>query len=129
MSSPPQEQCRLLYVGNDGDVRSSVRAALQPEGWQVVRCPDARGACVLLDSSTRYDVLVFEHELPDMSGLELARRVREFYFRRETPMILLAREDCAIAGRRAGADRVLRKPEHLPALAETIRELRASGGR
>ena len=126
MSSLPQEKYRLLYVGRDWDVLRGARAALQPEGWFVVDCPDGRGACVLLDSSIRYDVLVFEHELPDMSGMELARRARAFYFRRETPLILLAREDCAIAGRRAGADRVLRKPEHIHALAETIRELRAA---
>jgi DNA-binding response OmpR family regulator len=122
-SFPVKPRRRLLYVGTDLAVLQTLKDELSDEGWFVVRSPGGNPAVLLLESEIHYDLLVFDEELAGTSGMELVRLARSVEHRRRTPMILLSFADCAIAARRAGADKCLRKPDHLYALAETVREV------
>ena len=128
ISSPPQPPRRLLYAGFDLKPLKPLREALKPEGWLVVRCPDGNTARLLLRSRIHYDLLLFDDELPGACGLELVRFARSLERRERTPIILLSLKDCAIEAQRAGANCVIRKPEHIPALAKAVRRLLASSG-
>lgn len=70
-----------------------------------------------------FDLLLLDHEIRGISGLELTRRVRCMPHRKETPIILLSLEDLADEAREAGADAFLRKPNNLIELVDTIRRL------
>lgn len=128
ISSPLEPQRRLLYVGVDLDLLEAVQEALKDEGWLVIRCPDGRAARTFIESGIRYELLLFDKELPGTNGIELLRLVRSLEHRKHTPVILLSFKDCAVEEQRAGATEFLWKPERLHELVETISRLLASSG-
>jgi CheY-like chemotaxis protein len=68
----------LLVVEDNPDVRLTVRASLELAGHRVVACATAREA---LESIAAHapDVAIVDIGLPDISGLELARQIREHH--------------------------------------------------
>jgi CheY-like chemotaxis protein len=73
-----------------------------------------------------YDLLVLDNDLPSMSGVEVTRHARQMPEWKQTPIILLALEDCTEAALEAGADELLRKPNNLIMLADAVRRLLAA---
>jgi CheY-like chemotaxis protein len=66
-----------LLVDDDEDVRAYIRAVLDRAGWVVLSVADAKAALSLLASrSSPVDLLLTDLTMPEMSGRELAARVR-----------------------------------------------------
>jgi DNA-binding NarL/FixJ family response regulator len=67
----------VLIVDDHEGFRATARRALEVEGWTVVGEAEdgAGGLAAALD--TRPDVVLLDIGLPDMSGLEVAARLRE----------------------------------------------------
>jgi DNA-binding response OmpR family regulator len=129
MPSPQRFRYRLLYVGADLDLFTFLQGALKDEGWFVVRCCDGGMALLLLRSGIGYHLLLFDEDLPDMSGRELALRMRAIQQRRGVPLILLSAKDGAEEARRAGVSLFLQPTRPFRAVVEAIRRLhRASVG-
>ena len=80
-----------------------------------LRCAKMRGI--------HYDMIVLDNDLPSMSGLEVTRHARQMPEWKQTPIILLALEDCTEAALEAGADELLRKPNNLITFADVVRRL------
>jgi CheY-like chemotaxis protein len=115
----------LLHVEDDESVANVVKHTLELEGWTAELVRDGTAALQRLQGETDYDLLILDNELPDMSGLELIRQTRQIPRRQQTPIIMLSASDVEREARRAGANEFLRKPEEMPALAETIARLLA----
>lgn len=113
----------ILYVEDYKLLLLHVKNMLEEQGWQVETCQDGMMALGIIESRSIYDVLILDHSLPGMSGLELVRRARCLTHRRRTPIIMLAFNDMARAARRAGADIFLKKPEEVKAIVRTITRL------
>ena len=69
-------ELRILLVEDNTHIRESVDILLQAEGREVVSCESAEEALTAF-SRQRFDVLVTDISLPEMSGIDLARRVLE----------------------------------------------------
>jgi DNA-binding response OmpR family regulator len=123
-----EAEYRLLYVGNDLGLLEFVCGALKDEGCFVVRCPDGGTARLLLGSGIHYHLLMFDEELPDVSGRELARFVRSLEHRERTSLILLSAKGGAAEARGAGARVFLQGPEPFHALVDAVRRLLGSRG-
>jgi CheY-like chemotaxis protein len=115
----------ILHVEDDRLVANAVRGTLRREGWDVEMCEDGTTALQRLSSETHYDVLLFDNELPDFSGIVLIYEARRLPHRQQTPIIMLSASNVEREARRAGANVFLRKPEDVTALAETIARLLA----
>lgn len=115
----------ILHVEDDAHVADAVRTALSDEGWSVETCADGGGALERLAGGARYDVLIFDNQLPGVSGLELIRRTRALAHRQHTPIVMLSAGDVEREARRAGANAFLKKPNEVSALAETVARLLA----
>ena len=117
---------RVLVVEDSTPTRELLERSLHGAGFDVVcaaRC--STGLSLALESG--FDALVLDVMLPDGSGFDLCRRLREQGV--ATPILFLtARGEVGdrIAGLDAGADDYLRKPF---ALAELHARLRALGRR
>jgi CheY-like chemotaxis protein len=122
---PDTRAVSVLHVENNAHVADAVNVALTDEGWSVGTCADGAAALEKLQSGARYDVLIFDNRLPDISGLELIRRTRALAHRQQTPIIMLSDDEVEIQGRRAGANAFLRKPKDVSTIAETIARLLA----
>jgi two-component system OmpR family response regulator len=112
----------VLVVDDEPVLAEMVSMALRYEGWNIATAGDGSAA---LESarSQRPDVVVLDVMLPDMSGLDVLRKLRE-----ETPqlpVLLLTAKDAVedrIAGLTAGGDDYVTKPF---SLEEVVLRLRA----
>jgi two-component system response regulator MprA len=115
---------RILVVDDEPAVRESLRRALQLEGYGVELASDGSEALYRLESrEVEPDGIVLDVLMPEVDGLEVARRLRRTGSR--VPILMLtARDEIAdrVAGLDAGADDYLVKPF---ALEELFARLRA----
>jgi two-component system chemotaxis response regulator CheY len=122
---PDTRSVSVLHVEDDTLVADAVRMTLDGEGWAVETCGSGEAALERLQSGARYDVLIFDNNLPDTNGMELIRRTRALAHRQQTPIIMLSGDEVETQARRAGANAFLRKPGDVQAIAETVARLLA----
>lgn len=115
----------ILHVEDNKLVAGAVRDTLEMEGWSVEMCGEGTAALELLSSEAHYDLLIFDNELPGISGVALIYETRQLAHRQQTPIIMLSANNVEREARRAGANAFLRNPEDVTALAETIARLLA----
>lgn len=68
---------RVLYAEDDPDTREMICFALEREGFEVV-CPDNPGEFLRIARDERWDAFMMDTWMPDISGLELCKSIREF---------------------------------------------------
>jgi CheY-like chemotaxis protein len=114
----------ILYLEDNERLQELVRDVLQFAGWYVKPTPDSISSWATLDcTKEHFDLLLLDHEVRGISGLELTRRVRRMPHRKEIPIILISLEDLAEEARETGANAFLRKPNNLIELVDTLRRL------
>lgn len=111
----------ILIVDDDPEIRSLLSRYLEEQGFRVSNAGNLRGCNDVLNRRTP-DLLVLDVMLPDGSGLDLCRDLRNR--RPRVPVILLTalKEDIdRILGLEIGADDYLGKPFNPRELAARIR--------
>ena len=105
---------RVLVAEDDLVSADLLEATLQEFGYEVTLARDGREALNLLRTG-RFRMVISDWEMPEMSGLELCRRVRQRRWNGYIYFILLTSNsgvDNVIEGLNAGADDFLTKPFH-----------------
>ncbi len=100
---------RILIVDDEPQIRRFLKTTLEVHGYEVALAEDGRAA---LEHVTvwRPDVILLDLGLPEIDGLTVCRRVREWS---DVPIIVLSvrdREDDKVAALNLGADDYLTKP-------------------
>jgi two-component system chemotaxis response regulator CheY len=113
----------ILHVEDNRIVAEAVKDTLELEGWRVETCPDGSAALARIEGGEHFDLLLLDHDLPDMTGLDIIHRAKQLAHRRDLPVVILSGSDYAAAARRAGADAFLKKPEGTDSLVETLTRL------
>ncbi len=76
LPAPAGEGRRVLYVDDDEVMVIMVERLLERIGWQVAVCHDAGHALALVTADpARFEVVVTDYNMPEMSGLELAAQL------------------------------------------------------
>jgi CheY-like chemotaxis protein len=120
---PNKRVVRILHVEDNAMVADVVSATLEELGWQVDRCLDGAEAAKILEGHDRYDLFIFDYDLPGLNGVELTRRARALRHRRRTPIIIFSASDVEPQAWRAGASAFLTKPHDVGRLSETVTRL------
>ena len=111
---------KVLIVDDEISIRRFLRVALSGQGFTVFEA--ATGESALLElTMQRPDLLILDLGLPDIDGLEVTRRFREWS---QTPIIILSvreKEEDKIAALDLGADDYLTKPFGMGELLARIR--------
>lgn len=66
----------MLVVDDDDGVRDYLRVSLSLDGWDVVAAASGEEALERL-AVVEPDVIVLDHDMPGMSGLDCAKRITE----------------------------------------------------
>ncbi len=102
----------ILVVEDEPAIQELIAVNLEHAGHHVIRTRDAEGALGIVKNALP-DLLLIDWMLPGMSGIALARQMRQDERTRGIPIILLtARSDeqDKVAGLEAGADDYVTKP-------------------
>jgi signal transduction histidine kinase len=83
---PTVERCRVLIVDDDALVIHGMAAMVQDLGHTTVEASSAAEALAKLGSGLEIDVVMTDHAMPGMTGLQLAKSLQESYPR--LPVIL-----------------------------------------
>jgi two-component system, OmpR family, KDP operon response regulator KdpE len=100
---------RILVVDDEPQIRRFLRATLEVHGYEVSLAETGRAALEQV-ITWHPDLLLLDLGLPEIDGLEVCRRVREWS---DVPIIVLSvrdREDDKVAALNLGADDYLAKP-------------------
>lgn len=113
----------LLIVEDELDLREMLTYALSQEQYDVVSVGDGNSAWEKL-TGDRVELVLLDWMLPDISGIELLRRMRKRANTLETPVILLTARDAEsdrVRGLDCGADDYMIKPFSMAELLARIR--------
>lgn len=112
VSSAALMSARIALVEDSEVVRRFALRLLTTKGFTVSEHPDGQDAVEkILDDPP--DIVISDIQMPRMDGLELTRKVRERWDKRQLPVILvsvLSEEEDIVAGFEAGANDYLVKP-------------------
>ena len=100
---------RILVVDDEAPIRRYLRAALSAQGFSVYESASGEETLQAV-LSHRPDIIILDLGLPDIDGIEVTRRLREWS---QIPIIILSvreAEQDKIAALDAGADDYLTKP-------------------
>jgi DNA-binding response OmpR family regulator len=114
---------RALIVEDDPYVRDVIARALQSGGYDVVAAASgAEGDARASDGG--FDLAVIDWNLPDLSGIDVIRRLREA--KDDTPVLMVTARDAVddrVLGLDSGADDYLVKPFHVDELLARVRSI------
>ncbi len=116
-------QIRLLIVEDEKPIRDMMRVALTRHGFQIA---EAENGCRAIESilENQPDLILLDWMLPDISGVEVAKRIKCDYKTREIPIIMVTakgEEEDKIKGLENGADDYITKPFSPKELAARIK--------
>lgn len=111
---------RVLAVDDERPIRRFLTASLTAHGYVVFEAADGAEALAMVITA-RPDLVILDLGLPDMDGVEVTRRLREWS---QIPIIILSvrdQEQDKIAALDAGADDYLTKPFGIGELLARLR--------
>ena len=111
---------RILIVEDEEKIARFTELELKHEGYAVEKAADGRMGLDMAESGA-FDLVLLDVMLPELSGLELLRRLRK---RSDIPVILLTARDAVmdkVAGLDMGADDYVTKPFAIEELLARIR--------
>lgn len=110
----------ILLIEDEPQIRRFLRAALPGQGYRLTETTNGQDG--LLQATMHLpDLIILDLGLPDIDGLEVTKRLREWT---QVPIIVLSargREDDKIAALDAGADDYLTKPFGMGELLARLR--------
>ncbi|HEX7723374.1 MAG TPA: response regulator transcription factor [Pyrinomonadaceae bacterium] len=101
---------KLMIVDDDADMRTLLAEYFRRLGFEVTE-KESGPAALQAATGNRFDCFIFDVAMPDMSGLELLKKLRDRGI--DTPTLFLTAHDLLddrVAGFEAGADDYLAKP-------------------
>jgi two-component system KDP operon response regulator KdpE len=114
------ENNTVLMIEDELSIRRFLKPSLQSHGFKILEAVTGEEGLSLV-SSHNPDIILLDLGLPDMDGLEVVKRLREWT---TTPIIVITardKEKDKIAGLDAGADDYLTKPFDVGELLARIR--------
>ena len=116
---------KILIVDDENAIREMIKVALELAGFVCIEAASAVKAMPLIVDE-RPDLILLDWMMPEVSGIELLRRLRRDELTKEIPIILLtakAEEQNTVQALDSGADDYMTKPFRPQELTARIKSL------
>ena len=116
---------RILFIEDEAAIRQMIRLTLERDGYAVTEAEDGKSGLNAI-AQQMPDLILIDWMLPDISGPEIIKRLRNEAPSRNIPIIMLTarhEEDDMVHGLEVGADDYLAKPVSLKNLRVRIKAL------
>jgi two-component system, OmpR family, KDP operon response regulator KdpE len=113
-------QTRVLVVDDEPQIRRALRLVLRANGYEVTEVAAGEAALDAL-ATTPFDLMILDLMLPDVDGVEVCRRVREWS---DLAVLILSAhgdEEIKVRALDEGADDYVTKPFSAPELLARMR--------
>src|SRR5919108_3527587 len=113
-------QPRVLVVDDEPQIRRALRLVLRANGYLVTEVTGGEAALDAL-ATAEFDLMILDLMLPDLDGVEVCRRVREWS---RLPVVVLSahgEEEIKVRALDEGADDYVTKPFSAPELLARMR--------
>lgn len=114
---------KILVVDDEVAICSMLSLALQTAGYEVESVHNGKDVMAAL-ANTQPDLILLDWMLPGVSGIELARQIKQSPDFNELPIIMLTartEEDSKVTGLESGADDYVTKPFSIRELISRIK--------
>jgi CheY-like chemotaxis protein len=122
-AAPAPSTPTILVIEDYADTRELISALLRNRGYRVIEAED--GIEGLLKATGNYpDLIIMDLALPEMDGVETARRIHEMPKLSRTPIFVvsaLLTKEVEADVRAAGCVEVFAKPFEIEALLRSVR--------
>ena len=118
----PMANKLILAVEDESSIREMLRFALQRADFRVAEAADAQSARLKI-AEARPDLILMDWMLPGVSGVELARELKNQPMTKDIPIIMVTarvEEEDKVRGLNVGADDYVTKPFSFPELVARI---------
>lgn len=116
---------KILIVDDEASIREMIKVAMELVGFQCIEAASAIEAMPLIVDE-QPDLILLDWMMPEVSGIELLRRIRREQVTQEIPVILLtakAEEHNTVQALDAGADDYMTKPFRARELTARIKSV------
>jgi CheY-like chemotaxis protein len=116
---------KLLIVDDDLETLRLVSLMLQRQGYQIITASNGRQA-LSLALTEKPDLIILDVMMPEVDGLEVARRLRKSRDTAHIPILMFTAKgqvEDLVAGYEAGADDYLTKPIHPVELSARLKAI------
>lgn len=120
------ERCNVLAVEDDSISLKALINNLRLDGYTVKGVQSGNDAIKLLENGIKFDVVILDIMMPDISGYEILKQIRKKYSQLELPVVLLtarSRIDDIETGFKFGANDYLIKPFETVELNARVKSL------
>ena len=89
---------KILIVEDEPHIVEAVRFLFQREGWE---CTVEADGAMAVDtvSSAEPDLIILDHMLPNKSGIDIVKELRQKSFGRDVPILMLTAKVKPVTGR------------------------------
>lgn len=123
MAIPKIETLKFLIVDDFPALRGMVVATLKSLGAQNVEQAGDGDVALKMMETTNYDLVMSDWNMPNMSGLELAKKIKTNPKTAGTVVVMItaeAKKESIVAAVQAGADGYILKPFNAASLEEKL---------
>ena len=120
------DKATAIVIDDEGQIRKLLRVVLEEHGYDVVEAETGKSGLAEI-ATRRPDVVLLDLGLPDMSGIEILKRLREWS---QVPVLILSVREAAeqkVAALDAGADDYVTKPFDTTELLARLRAIQRRG--
>lgn len=120
---------RLLLVDDSASIRELMCEVMHEVGIQSIDEASSGAAALELFHANQYDVVVTDWNMPQVTGIDLLKAIRQAGDKRDTPVLVVTANVTArrvVEAIEAGANGFIAKPFVTPALEEKVLRILAS---